>query len=175
MTYSAAFLRAIALVLEHEGGFQAKPSDRGNWVSGVVGKGELKGTNFGISAMRYPGEDIKGLTRDRAIQLYHADYWLAIKGDELPAPLAVVTMDAAVNSGPGAAVKWLQASLGVAADGVLGPATMHAAKNAKDPIKAAAKAVRLRIAFLVQLSGYKEWGASWLQRSLDTLALAAKG
>jgi lysozyme family protein len=31
----------------------------------------------------------------------------------LPGPLALVVFDAAVNSGPGRAVRWLQAALGV--------------------------------------------------------------
>jgi lysozyme family protein len=171
---SAAFLKVVALVLEHEGGFQAKESDRGNWVSGIIGKGELRGTNMGISAMRYPHEDIKGMTRARAIELYHADFWLAVRGDELPVPLAVVTFDAAVNCGPERARLWLQHALTVPADGKIGPATLHAASAAKDPVKVAARATRFRLQYYVQLKGFAEWGAAWIQRSLDTFRLAVE-
>ena len=44
-----------------EGGFTNDPNDRGNWTSGKIGVGELKGTKYGISAMAYPLEDIKNI------------------------------------------------------------------------------------------------------------------
>ena len=175
MSYSPRFLAVIALVLEHEGGYQEKHFDRGNWTSGVIGKGELKGTNFGISAMAYPHLDIRRLTREQAIAIYHRDYWLKIRGDDLPFPLAAVTMDAAVNSGPRRAVEWLQKALGVTADGQLGPVTMHAAGNAADPKKTAARACRHRIQYLAGLQGFAQWSASWLQRTLDVFRLGVEG
>ena len=49
-----------------EGGFQADRRDRGNWTSGEVGKGELKGTKYGLSAMTYPDLDIKAITLQQA-------------------------------------------------------------------------------------------------------------
>lgn len=172
---TSGFQKCVALVLEHEGGFQAKESDRGNWTSGTIGKGELRGTNFGISAMAYPNEDIRGMTKARAIEIYHRDYWTRIHGDELPFPIAAVTFDAAVNSGPSAAVKWMQQALGVTADGKIGPVTLKAAQNAADPRKTAARACRHRVLFLAGLSGFAEWGAGWVQRSFDTYRLAVEG
>lgn len=175
MTHSAAFLASVALVLEHEGGYQEKHFDRGNWTTGVIGKGELKGTNFGISAAAYPHLDIRALTREQAVAIYHRDYWLTVRGDELPFALAVVTMDAAVNSGPRRGIEWLQKALGVTADGKLGPVTLNAARNSADPVKSAARACRHRIQYLATLQGFGQWGASWVQRTLDTFRLGVEG
>lgn len=171
---TAAFQKSVALILEQEGGFQAKKSDRGNWTSGVVGKGELKGTKFGISAMTYPNEDIRALTKERAVELYHRDFWLKIRGDELPFPIAAVTFDAAVNSGPVRAIKWLQRALGVTVDGVIGPVTMGAAQSVADPKGIAARACRERLLFLAHARGFASWGPSWVQRTLDAFRLAVE-
>lgn len=39
------------------------------------------------------------------------------------------TFDAAVNSGPSRAIRWLQAGLGIPADGIIGPVTLSTAGN----------------------------------------------
>ena len=68
------FNKVFDRVIGHEGGFQADPKDRGNWTSGVVGQGELKGTKFGLAAMTYPHLDIKNLTVDQAKAIYFEDW-----------------------------------------------------------------------------------------------------
>lgn len=175
MTYSPAFQQVIALVLKHEGGFQNVPSDRGNWTTGVVGQGELRGTNFGISAMAYPSLDIRSLTREQAVAIYHRDYWQLVRGDELPFALACVTMDAAVNSGPRRAIEWLQRALGVTADGVLGPVTLATARGLTDPVVVATRAARHRLLFCAGLDGFATWGSGWVQRTLEMVVLGARG
>lgn len=170
-TYSPAFERAVALTLKHEGGFQAIASDRGNWTSGQIGVGELRGTNRGISAMTYPAEDIRGMTEARARELYHRDYWRAVRGDELPAPIALCVFDYAVNSGPRRAIEHLQGALGVRADGVLGPLTLAAAQRI-DPLVGARKLSRARILYLAALGGWKDWGRGWTDRTLEMLIAA---
>ena len=60
-------------VLGHEGGFQADPRDRGNWTGGEVGKGELKGTKYGVAAMTYPELDIESLTKADAKIIFRRD------------------------------------------------------------------------------------------------------
>lgn len=175
MTYSAAFQRAVALTLSHEGGYQSRHDDPGNWTGGKVGQGLLRGTNMGIAAHRYPGEDIAGMTRARAEALYHRDYWLKVRGDELPPGLALITFDMAVNAGPGAAVKCLQRACKVADDGVLGPATLAAAHQLGDAPKSLARLSRRRIRYYAALKGWAiEWQAdAWTQRTMDSLLAAA--
>jgi hypothetical protein len=44
--------------------------DPGNWTGGKVGKGQLKGTKYDVSAAAFPKENIAGLTKDKAIAIY---------------------------------------------------------------------------------------------------------
>jgi lysozyme family protein len=56
--YSPDFLKAVEIVLEHEGGYSNARGDAG---------GETK---FGISKREYPNVDIANLTRDDVIAIY---------------------------------------------------------------------------------------------------------
>ena len=56
------FPNCLAIVLKHEGGYVNDPHDPG---------GE---TNFGISKRAYPAENIKGMTKARAAEIYRRDY-----------------------------------------------------------------------------------------------------
>ena len=174
MSYSQAFLRVIALVLQHEGKFTKRREDRGNWTSGQIGVGELKGTNFGISAMSFPDEDIANLTVERATFLYHRDYWSPVRGDDLPLPVAGPVMDAAVNCGVGAAARFLQRALLVKDDGVIGPVTIHAAHNARDHVALAAKMTRLRLIAHTTMKDWPNSRDSWVQLSIDFSIWAAR-
>ena len=71
-------------VLGHEGGFQADPRDRGNWTGGEVGKGELKGTKYGLAAMTYHELDIPALTLAEAKAIYRRDWWDGLKMSQWP-------------------------------------------------------------------------------------------
>lgn len=171
--YSSAFLAAVTMTLQHEGGFQCVRTDRGNWTSGQIGVGELRGTNRGISAMRYPTENIRGMTEARATELYHRDYWCVVRGDELPPAIAVGVFDFAVNSGPARAIPELQRVLGVAADGVLGPVTLAAAQRAQE-LPTAIRYARARSRYCRSLGGWDAWGKGWTARTFEVLALAAQ-
>ncbi|HRQ68067.1 MAG TPA: glycosyl hydrolase 108 family protein [Candidatus Syntrophosphaera sp.] len=82
------FDRIIEFTLKWEGGYNNDPNDPG---------GE---TNFGISKRYHPKEDIKNLTRERAIEIYRNEYWLRYKCDRDPYPNNVVIFEIAVNPGP---------------------------------------------------------------------------
>jgi len=164
--FSDAFRRAVEFTLAAERGYSADPTDKGNWTGGAVGQGELKGTNFGISAASYPSLDIKALTREDAIAIYHRDYWNAVHGDALPFAIALVMFDTTVNGG--APVRWLQLSIpGVTVDGQLGPATIAAAHRAPDPVGVALRILRRRLLFNAGLPSWKLYGAGWTQRAFD--------
>lgn len=145
------FDRCLAHVLEFEGGYVNHPQDPG---------GE---TNFGISKRAYPNENIKGMTRQRAAQIYRRDYWNAVRGDDLPAGMDLVAFDAAVNSGVSRGAKWLQASLGVPADGKIGPQTLTAARNAH-PVAVIDRACDERMGFLRRLGTWGTFGKGWTRR-----------
>lgn len=85
----ASFELAVALVLEHEGGYTpGLPGDPG---------GE---TNFGISKRAFPLYDIEHLTRDDATAIYRDEYWMSWMNvpDQ---QLANCLLDCAVNQGLG--------------------------------------------------------------------------
>lgn len=106
------FDRAFELVIGHEGGYVNDPRDPG---------GETK---FGISRKAYPGEDIAGMTLERARLLYRRDYWGPAGCDAWPESIKFEVFDAAVNQGVRTAVKLLQRAVGAADDGVIGPDTI---------------------------------------------------
>ncbi|MBF0549731.1 MAG: hypothetical protein HQK60_04275 [Deltaproteobacteria bacterium] len=102
--------------LEWEGGskFSDDPADPGG------------ATKYGISLRFLRGEgqagdidhngdvdaaDIRALTEDQAAEFYRKEFWDKCRCDELPAPLAMVVFDTAVNVGASKAVKLLQTEL----------------------------------------------------------------
>jgi lysozyme family protein len=135
MSNDDGFAAALAIVLAHEGGYQAMQDDSGNWTGGKIGAGELKGTKFGLSAASYPALDIGSLTAADAAAIYRRDWWDRFGLGRLPAPLAAKLFDAAVNIGIESAVRALQRALRaagaapIAEDGKLGPATIAAASS----------------------------------------------
>ena len=60
---SLSFESIVQVVLKHEGGYVNDPDDSG---------GE---TNFGISKRAFPDLDIKNLTKEDAVKIYHDKYW----------------------------------------------------------------------------------------------------
>lgn len=154
--------KAWNLLQINEGGYQCLRNDRGNWTSGRVGVGELKGTKYGISAMSYPNLDIKNLTLDDAKKIYYKDYWLKYKCQLLPDALSIAVLDYAVNSGK-QAIYDLQASLDIVIDGVIGNQTIGAA-NTK-PIKPVLdEYMHRRLNFNVTRCDWKTFGKVWGER-----------
>lgn len=161
------FDQAFSIVLGHEGGFDNTQADPGNWTTGVVGQGVLKGTRWGISAAAYPRLDIAGLAQSDAAAIYRSDYWDRIEGDTLPPPLALLVFDAAVNNGVGHAVRWLQSAAGVAPDGQLGPKTHAAIDAMATNIGGAALCAEFlaqRLAFMAALPTWRIFGLGWARR-----------
>jgi lysozyme family protein len=132
-TYTETFKAAVAKVLLREGGYVNHPADRA---------GE---TNWGISARSYPHLDIKTLTRDQAVEIYHRDYWQGTYRwlQDLEPDKAVLIFDFAVNMSPTSHGKCVQHALNacthrVKIDGVVGPQTLSALRIVHHQIFAAA-------------------------------------
>jgi lysozyme family protein len=163
MTYSETFERAVAIVLAYEGGFVDDPRDAGG------------ATNFGISQRAYPELDIAALTEDQAKAIYHRDYWEPIQGDALPAPLAIMTFDAAVNMGVGTAVRQLQTVLGCEVDGGMGPVTCGACAAVVEADELEPLAADLCARRCLDYATYEDfdtYGWGWLRRATWTFAQA---
>lgn len=120
MSGDLIFDTAVKIVLDHEGGYVCDKDDPG---------GE---TAYGISKRQYPGEDIKGMTAQRARDIYFCDYWLRYRIRQLPGViLPSKVLDMSVLLGGQVAIRLLQAALAacgapVDADGVIGPETVKA-------------------------------------------------
>lgn len=155
------FLEVIDRVLAHEGGYVNHPNDPG---------GE---TNWGISKKAYPKVNIKTLTRDGAIKLYHDGYWKAIRGDDLPKEVAFQVLDAAINHGVQRAIMWLQKSVGAADDGNFGPVTLAKVK-CTDPRDLVLLFNAERLEFYTLLSTWPTFGKGWARRVVGNLKYAAK-
>ena len=168
MNYDDAFARVIG----HEGKFQADYHDRGNWTSGVIGQGNLKGTKYGISAMSYPNLDIRNLTLEQAKDIYYRDFWKRVHGEELHDAIAYQLFDAAINHGIGNAIRMLQRAVDVADDGRVGPLTLGAVRKT-DVNDVLMKFNAQRIRFFTRISTFNRYGRGWMNRVADNLNYAA--
>lgn len=162
---AANFPAVMVQIFHHEGGYVNHPRDPG---------GETK---FGISKRSYPREDILNLTKARAAEIYRADFWAKVRGDDLPAGIDLVAMDPAVNSGVSRGVRWLQQALGAKADGRIGPETVKRAQQA-NPFEVIPKACALRMGFLRGLKTWATFRSGWSRRVAEVeaegVSMAAK-
>jgi len=128
MSFDSAFKKTVKL----EGGFGKDPNDKGNWTGGQIGAGILKGTKYGISAARFPKEDIEHLTVERAEYLYRVYFWDVLHLDEVENEKIQEEMfDTGVNGGEGTAImcaqraiNFLEVGTPVTEDGAIGPQTL---------------------------------------------------
>ncbi len=154
------FDQAFTKLLGHEGGYVNHPNDPG---------GE---TNWGITiavarANGYTG-DMRDMPLDVAKRIYRSMYWDKVQADALPAKVRYAVFDAAVNSGPGQAARWLQRALGVADDGRIGPITIAYARQA-DPEALAMKMLAQRLRFMTNLTNWPSFSRGWARRIADLM------
>jgi uncharacterized protein (TIGR02594 family) len=164
------FERALAHVLEMEGGFTDDPYDPGG------------PTNRGITLAVYAAW--KGVAADAALTdalkrisdadvraIYSARYWQPAACAELAPALAFFHFDAAVNHGVTGAIRLLQQAVGTGVDGEIGPLTRAAIARLPlaDALHAYADARRRRYRALPH---YWRFGRGWLRRVDVTRARA---
>ena len=154
------FDTAFGKLLGHEGGYVDHPDD-------PAGKTRYGITEAVAREVGYRG-DMRELPLDLAKRIYRAKYWDEVQADFLPAGIRYPMFDAAVNSGPGQAVRWLQRAVGVADDGILGPRTMAAAGAlSADAVRMKMLAQRLR--FMSGLPTWPSFGRGWARRICDLM------
>lgn len=146
MEYTIAFEKAVnhamlyevggfwKLTQEVEAGLINTPEQRKacGYVNDPLDRGGE--TKFGVAKNANPDLDITALTWEEAKLVYYKRYWMQAHCNELPARLAVLHFDGAVNSGVGRAAKFLQRAVGAVADGAIGPATIALVQQ-KDEIE----------------------------------------
>jgi len=139
--------------------------DPGNWSGGKVGKGVLRGSKEGISAAAYPTLDIASLTQSDIATLYLHDYLDKIEFSSLPAPVAMIVGDCAVNQGVDAAARILQTAVDVPVDGKIGPQTLDAVTARGNDIPSLVVEIAARRAVrYAGTAGLAEFGLGWFRR-----------
>lgn len=146
------FDKAFELLISHEGGLVSNPKDPGGL------------TKYGISQKQYPNLDIANLTLPEVKELYKRDFWDRAQCDKLAPDLAFDVFDAAVNSGIGQAIRWLQRSVNVVDDGVIGPLTLAAVQRLDDTSAIRARFSGHRLEFMSRLSTFDVFGRGWTRR-----------
>ena len=150
----------IEKVLEHEGGLVDDPKDAGGL------------TNMGISQRAYPDEDIRGLTVERAKELYKRDYWDRYRTGDLPDRLRHIYVDMCINMGGGRAIKILQEACNsknatkIDVDGGIGPATIKAATNV-EPFRLRAYRVMFYAELVMKKPEQERFWVGWFRRSCE--------
>jgi lysozyme family protein len=163
------FDTALEAILHHEGGYVDHPKDPGGR------------TNLGCTQkvweewVGHPVDEktMRELTPELVGPLYKAKYWDKIKGDDLPAGVDYVVFDAAINSGPGRAAKWLQTTVGAVPDGAIGAGTL-AKVEAMEPAEIVSKYQETRLGFLKSLPTWDTFGKGWGRRVTEVKDAALK-
>lgn len=189
----AAAAAIIAAVVSVEGGFTQDPKDRGNWTTGVIGQGELKGTKYGISAMSYPTVDIKNLSQDQATALYIMDYVNkpGFDGVILLSPaVGHKVVDAGVNVGSARSSRWFQQSLNslsrdgkdypkITVDGKIGTGSINAyasLQRVRGKVKACELVIKLidsqQGSHYMSLTGSPQYIPGWIDHRVGNVSLA---
>jgi lysozyme family protein len=170
------FDTALAHVFEMEGGYTDDPHDPGG------------PTNLGITLATYAmwrriavtpdtfaalKAELKSLDHATAAAIYRARYWRACHAEELPAPVALMHFDAAVNHGVGGSIRIFQQALNVTIDGEVGPETLGAATS-QPPAEIVARYAEIRTARYRALPHFWRFGRGWLNRVTKTRAAALR-
>jgi len=150
---------ALKAVLHHEGGFVNHPSDPG----GITNLGCTKNVWEEWCGHPVTEQNMRDLQPSDVSPLYKSKYWDRVKGDDLPAGIDFCVFDASINSGVGRASKWLQESVGVQPDGVIGPMTLRVAQ-AMVPNDLVNLYCDKRLAFLKELKTWDVFGKGWERR-----------
>ena len=163
------FLKSLAVVLKHEGGYVDHPEDPGGR------------TNMGITQAvyeKYLGrtvteDEMKNIKIGDVRIIYRENYWDRVKGDDLPSGIDFCVFDWAVNSGVSRASKALQRIVGVKDDGVIGPITVKETFKC-DSDKVILSYTEVRENFYKTLSTFNTFGKGWTRRNNETLEAALK-
>ena len=163
------FEECLAHVLKHEGGYVDHPKDPG----GATNLGATKKVWEEWVGHEVDEKAMRALTPADVDTLYRRKYWDKIKGDDLPTGVDYAVFDAAINSGPGRAAKWLQSAVGAVPDGAIGAGTLTKVA-AMEPAAIIEKYQETRLAFMQSLPTWDTFGKGWGRRVTEVKEAALK-
>ena len=150
------------MVIKHEGGFVAHPSDPG----GITNLGVTKAAWEEYLGKEVTEQDMRDLTVETVKPFYRQNYWDRVRGDDLPPGVDYAVFDFAVNSGVARASRMLQECVGATKDGSIGPKTVEAVKT-HDAAKLAQELCDKRLEFLQGLPHFQTFARGWTRRVLE--------
>lgn len=170
------FTEALAVVLQHEGGFSDHPADRG----GATNQGVTQAVYDAFRKHRgLPPRTVRLITSDEVATIYREGYWVPGRCELLPWPASLNHFDAAVNLGVRQAAVLLQRAVGAKEDGILGPRTLEAVDDTKlgrllsrmwlVRLEFYDRLVQMRTSQQVFLAGWKNRVAGLMERSIEEL------
>jgi lysozyme family protein len=159
-------------LMKHEGGYQNRVSDNGNWTGGKRGVGQQVGTKYGVSAgtmSNYLGRpatvaDMQGITKEFARPIFQQRYWNPVNADNLPLGLDYAMSDWSYHAGPDRAIRTLQNTLGTRTTGTLSMADYNAITAHGNPQALAGQYNANRLVFLQNLPTWEENKGGWSDR-----------
>ena len=163
------FPACLAFTLQAEGGFTNNPRDPG-WHA----------TNKGITLKTFQGyragatvDELRHISDKDVAAIYRSGYWNAVRGDDLPSGIDLMTFDFGVNAGPKRAVQELQHAVSVTADGELRPISMAAIAKASVST-VIAKLSGMQRAYYQSLPTFDTFGHGWMNRTDARVSAALK-
>ena len=143
----------LAVTLHYEGDWSDNPRDPGGATMEGITLAEFRRSHPNATAL-----DLRNISIEDRNAIYQRDYWAAIEADSLPPGLDLAAFDAAVNSGPGQARRWLMQARG-------------RVSTTPDFIRAFSDA---RLSFLHGLRTFAIFGRGWAARVAGVEALALR-
>lgn len=104
---AANFQQSLSFVLKSEGGWTDDPHDPGGATMYGIIQTEYDAY---LKAHSLPHQSVRYIHTAERDEIYRNSYWDAMNCDALPSGLDYAVFDAAVNSGPARAKRWLEAS-----------------------------------------------------------------
>lgn len=155
----------LARVLVHEGGYSNHAADPG----GATMKGVTQAVYDAFRVVSdLPKRSVRKIETPELEAIYDRQYWDKVVGDLLPSGIDYAVFDAAVNSGPAQAIKWLQRSLGKLydgkVDGIIGLKTLSAVKRLNDRDALLVDFAARRMTFLRRLRHWPQFKDGWTTR-----------
>lgn len=171
-----SFQHALAFVLRWEGGWADHPHDPGGATMRGITLATYTQWRLQQGRKKPTKEDLRNISDEEVQAIYRAGYWGKCRCDELPAGLALLVFDMAVNAGPARAVRLLQATVGEVQDGIIGPRTVAAAATsyAAGPSALFAEYSARRAHYYGGLSTFRTFGLGWLRRAFAGQAEAMR-
>lgn len=157
MPTSDAFQACIPLLLASEGGNDDDPRDPGGRTSrGIIQR------EYDLWRQSHPGlpSDVWQAPQQTVVDIYHQNYWNAMRCDEMPRGVDYAAFDFGVLSGISRSATFLQKLVGTNADGRIGPITLAAIAKV-NPTNLIDQLCDRRLAWLQTLSTWRTYGHGW--------------